>query len=118
MNATFASTLPHELTHHEQCQTDRDRSVSAEVTADNKEQQPPSSSEKAGESCTAASTMMHPHHHHHHRQQPQRPQRISFRKEGQPPTPNQQNRSNRNTVLGDTSKVTIIVAKDSGDVLL
>lgn len=68
--------------------------------------------------------MMHPHHQHHHQHprhhqpQPQRPQRISFRKEGQPPTPNQQNRSNRNPVLGDSSKVTIIVAKDSGDVLL
>ncbi|ODN00905.1 Metabotropic glutamate receptor 8 [Orchesella cincta] len=61
--------------------------------------------------------LMHPHRHHHE-PQPQRPQRISFRKEGQPPTPNQQNRSNRNTVLGDSKSVTIIVAKDSGDVLL
>lgn len=78
-----------------------------------------------GEAATsdASTAMMHPHHqhHHHHRHhqpQPQRPQRISFRKEGQPPTPNQQNRSNRNPVVGDSSKVTIIVAKDSGDVLL
>lgn len=127
-NTTLASheQRPRKLCNHDHDQENFSASEVSDPGAGSTDLvEQPASMSSVGEVATAdvpSAGMMHPHHqhhHHHHRhQQPQRPQRISFRKEGQPPTPNQQNRSNRNTVAGDSSKVTIIVAKDSGDVLL